>query len=87
MLKTIHIELTEQEARAHILAHGIASAMLVGHPHEAFLIATECMELGEGFADAYGSAARKICLAIDPVAVAQIDFTEGNRQAAQERRN
>lgn len=87
MPKTIHIELTEQEARAHVTARGIASAMLAGHPTRAYLLAAECLHLGDEFAEAYGSATRKICSAIDPDAVAQADYIEGNRQAAQERRN
>lgn len=87
MSKTIHIELTEQEARAHILAHSIASAILAGHPSRGFLLAAECMQMGDEFAELYASATRKICSAIDSDAVAQADYIEGNRQAAQERRN
>jgi hypothetical protein len=87
MSKTIHIELTEEEARAHFVAFGIASAMLAGREVAATLITAALWAEGEEFAQNLSSATRKIATAINPEAAAQADYMAANRQAAEQRRN
>lgn len=86
MSKTIHIELTEQEARAFIQTHMIGTAMLAGKPDRAFHTTAELLGEPE-HAQQESSALRKVCRAIDPAAAEIAEFVADNLTAVRERRN
>lgn len=85
MSKIITTELTE-EARAHVVCHAVGMAMLAGRFNAALEQVTE-LWTQPNTALAEQSAMKKICRAIDPAASDYADYVEGNRQAAEERRN
>lgn len=86
MSKTIHIELTEAEAKAFILTHSISTAMLAGRPQRAFETAVELLD-DDNHAALESSALRKVCRATDPEAAQYAEFMADNLHAVRERRN